>query len=155
MKWDKKHFFKMGHSQPLFLYSCLFLLNVEFVDKILPMMGFKPWISGVGSDWSTNWATTTARQLRNNSMEKALVASNTFCWQCFSVRPIWCTSTYSIDNNYKGRTCLILQTISLLVYKRAVVWLKWQRTGPLIHRIRVRIPLAAVHFFLFTLDHRL
>ena len=30
------------------------------VDKILPMTGFEPWISGVGSNHSTNWATTTA-----------------------------------------------------------------------------------------------
>ena len=27
-------------------------------DKILPMTGFEPWISSVGGDRSTNWATT-------------------------------------------------------------------------------------------------
>ena len=28
--------------------------------KSLPMTGFEPRTSGIGSDWSTNWATTTA-----------------------------------------------------------------------------------------------
>ena len=53
-----KIFLKMGHSRhsrPLFLYFCLIcILIVQLVDKILPMTGFKPWISGVGSDRSTN-----------------------------------------------------------------------------------------------------
>ena len=44
----------MGHSRPLFLYFQLFYLNVQLVDKILPMLGFEPLISGVGSDRSTN-----------------------------------------------------------------------------------------------------
>ena len=30
-------------------------------NKSLPMTGFKPWISGVQGDRSTNWATTTAQ----------------------------------------------------------------------------------------------
>ena len=34
-------FLKMGHSRPLFLYSCLFYLKVHLVDKILPMLGFE------------------------------------------------------------------------------------------------------------------
>ena len=52
----------MGHSRPLFLYCCLFcIFIVQLVDKILPMTGFKPRISGIGSDYSTNWATSTAR----------------------------------------------------------------------------------------------
>ena len=46
--------------RPLFLYFCLFFLNVQLVDKILMMLGFEPLISGVGKDHSTNWATTTA-----------------------------------------------------------------------------------------------
>ena len=29
------------------------------------MTGFKPWTSGIGSDRSTNWATTTANRLFN------------------------------------------------------------------------------------------
>ena len=56
-------FFKMGHSRPLFLYSLyfwLFYLNVQLVDKSLPMAEFEPRISGVGRDRSTSWATTTA-----------------------------------------------------------------------------------------------
>ena len=52
--------FKMGHFRPLFLYFRLFFLNAQLVDKILPMLGFKPRISGVGSDRSTYWANTTA-----------------------------------------------------------------------------------------------
>ena len=35
--------FKMGYSQPLFLYFLLFFNSiVQMVDKILPMTGFKP-----------------------------------------------------------------------------------------------------------------
>ena len=44
----------MGHSQALFLYFCLFYFNVQLVDKSLPMLGFEPRISAVGSDRSTN-----------------------------------------------------------------------------------------------------
>ena len=51
----------MGHSPPLF-YICLFnnwqWWNVLYNN--LSMTGFKLRISGVGSDHSTNWATTTA-----------------------------------------------------------------------------------------------
>ena len=36
---------------------------VQLIDKILQMTGFEPWISGVGSNRSTNWATTTALEL--------------------------------------------------------------------------------------------
>ena len=53
-------FLKMDHFRPLFLYFCLFSLNAQLVDKILPMLGFKLRISGVWSIRSTNWATTTA-----------------------------------------------------------------------------------------------
>ena len=49
----------MGHSRPLFLYFCLLAVIVQY--KILPMNGFEPRTSGVGSNCSTNWATTTAR----------------------------------------------------------------------------------------------
>ena len=53
----------MGHSQPLFLYFCLFYVNVQLINKILRMLGFEPQISGVRSDRSNNWATTTATTL--------------------------------------------------------------------------------------------
>ena len=56
-------FLRMGHSQPLFLCFCLFYFNAQLVDKILLMLGFEPRVSGVRSDRSTNWATTTARNL--------------------------------------------------------------------------------------------
>ena len=56
----------MGHSRPLFRYFRLFntqlTVNKCSMYKInLPMTGFKPRTSGIGSDHSTNWATTTAR----------------------------------------------------------------------------------------------
>ena len=49
-----KPFLKMGHSWRLFLYFCLFYLNVQLIDKILPMLGFEPRITGIGSDRTTN-----------------------------------------------------------------------------------------------------
>ena len=52
----------MGHSRSLFLYFCLFYLNVQLVDKNLPMLGFEPQISAKGNYHSTNWATTTAQE---------------------------------------------------------------------------------------------
>ena len=42
----------------IFVFSIQFTVNVQY--KFLPMTGFKPWTSGIGSDCSTNWATTTA-----------------------------------------------------------------------------------------------
>ena len=55
-------FWKMGHSWPLFL--CFVFSNVQVVDKVLPTSGhptsyLNPRISGVGSNRSTNWATTS------------------------------------------------------------------------------------------------
>ena len=47
-------FFKTGHSRHLFLYFRLFYINVQLVDKVLPMLGFELRISGVGSNSSTN-----------------------------------------------------------------------------------------------------
>ena len=65
------HFFqKMDHSRPLFLYFRLFKtvdsqqINVRY--KCLPMTGFEPQTSGVGSDRSTKWST-------NNHRPKSLV----------------------------------------------------------------------------------
>ena len=34
--------------------------NVQYVNKFLLLTGFEPWTSGIGSDCSTNRATTTA-----------------------------------------------------------------------------------------------
>ena len=54
----------MGHSWPLFLYFRLFNTvdskQVNVQNKSLPMTGFKPRTSGIRSNRSTNWATTTA-----------------------------------------------------------------------------------------------
>ena len=55
-------FKKMGHSRLLFLYFRLFQYTVDSkqmfnINKFLPMTGFKPQTSGIGSDRSTNWAT--------------------------------------------------------------------------------------------------
>ena len=58
-------FFQMGHTRPLFLYFFVFSIhswqktNVQYKYKFLPMTGFEPRTSGIGSDRSTNWATTT------------------------------------------------------------------------------------------------
>ena len=49
----------MDHSLPLFLYFRLFYI-VQLADKILLVFGLELQISGVGSESSTNWATTTA-----------------------------------------------------------------------------------------------
>ena len=53
-------FFKMGHPMPLFLYFRLsntqFIVNkcsIE-INKFLPMTGFEPQTSGIGSDRFTN-----------------------------------------------------------------------------------------------------
>ena len=56
-------FLKMGHSRPLFLYFSSFQYTVDKmfnINKLLPMTGFEPRISGIGSDRSTNWVTTTS-----------------------------------------------------------------------------------------------
>ena len=60
---------KMGYSDLFFFYFRLFnkvysrLTNV-LLYKNSPMTGFEPRISEVGSNHSTNWATTTAQQSR-------------------------------------------------------------------------------------------
>ena len=41
----------------IFVFSIQLTVNVEY--KFLPMTGFEPQTSGIGSDRSTNWATTT------------------------------------------------------------------------------------------------
>ena len=51
----------MGHSWPLFVLFSFFLHSWQHMFNInLSMIGFEPRTSGVGSNCSTNWATTTA-----------------------------------------------------------------------------------------------
>ena len=69
-----KVFLKMGHSWPLFLI--IVSSNVQLVDKIWPMPGFKLGISGVGSYRSTNWATTSVLFVDKGLTNQKLVVSN-------------------------------------------------------------------------------
>ena len=57
-------FFKSSAIPSLFFFifvSSIILLVYNLVEKILPMLGLKPRISCVGSNRSTNRATTTAQ----------------------------------------------------------------------------------------------
>ena len=47
-------FVKMGHSRPLFFFVFSIQLTVNVRYKFLPMTGFEPRTSGIGSDRSTN-----------------------------------------------------------------------------------------------------
>ena len=54
--------FLMGHSQPLLF---IFVFSIQLTENnvqynLLPMTGFELRTSGIGSNCSTNWATTTA-----------------------------------------------------------------------------------------------
>ena len=84
--WDntaKPFLKKMGHSRPLFLYFCLFnTVDSKCSIYFLPMTGFEPRISGIGSDCSTNWVTTTTL-----SMEFLLVELHVTQWQ--ANWPVW------------------------------------------------------------------
>ena len=57
---------KVGHFRPLFIYYCLFntlvnkQVNKQMFNKILLMTGVEPRASGIKSDCSTHWATTTS-----------------------------------------------------------------------------------------------
>ena len=67
----------MGQSRPLFLiffFSIQLTVNIQF--NFLLMTGFEPRTSGVGSDCSTNWATTTAQD----------VLSFYYIWHCIKKR---------------------------------------------------------------------
>ena len=56
-------FKKWTNSGLFFFYFHLFnTVDSKLVISSLPKTGFEPRTSGVGSDHSTNWATTTARQ---------------------------------------------------------------------------------------------
>ena len=62
----------------LFSFFIIFVFSiVQLVENILPMSGFEPQISGVGSNCSTKWATTTALSSRgrNNRPTPAIVPS--------------------------------------------------------------------------------
>ena len=76
----------MVHSGPLFLYVRLFnTVNVHF--KCLPMTGFKLLTPGIGSDHSTNWATTTALVIKFNTPS---ISSTHWCLQeCNQTKTIW------------------------------------------------------------------
>ena len=50
----------MGHSPPLFLFVFSIQKTVKCSIYFLPMTRFEPWTSWIGSDRSTNWATTIA-----------------------------------------------------------------------------------------------
>ena len=65
-------FLKMDHSEPLVFFIFVFS-NVQLVDKTSQMSGLEPRISGVGSDRSTNWATTTAQQNNIFNVVKSFV----------------------------------------------------------------------------------
>ena len=58
------YFLKMGLSRPLLLYFRIFnIVDSNWSIKFLPMTGFEPRTSGIKSDHSTNWATTTSQIL--------------------------------------------------------------------------------------------
>ena len=58
-------FLKNEPFPPSFFFIFVFLITVDSKCSIyfLPMTGFEPRTSGIGSDCSTNWATTTAPKL--------------------------------------------------------------------------------------------
>ena len=61
--WPHIFLKKMSHSRPYFLYFRLFntVESKQFSIRISPMTGFEPQTSGIRSNHSTNWATTTAQ----------------------------------------------------------------------------------------------
>ena len=62
-------FLKNGPFPASFFFIFVFSIHswqltiVQYINKFLPMTGFEPPTSGIGSDRSTNWATTTAIEL--------------------------------------------------------------------------------------------
>ena len=79
----------MGHSRPLFIYFRLFntVDNKQMLNKILPMTGVELQNSGIKSNRSTNWATTTSLQPSFISQYKRylLVSSCTYLICCCSL----------------------------------------------------------------------
>ena len=101
MRWGKverQKFLKRAIPGLFFLYFRLFntvdkQLNVRY--KSLPITGSEPRISGVGSNQSTNWATTTARR-----KAKFLVAIKNEFWLIFGLsflHPEWVHKTANPD----------------------------------------------------------
>ena len=76
----KSYFTKVGRSRPLFLNFFLFFLNVQFVDGNLPLLGFKPRISGVGSDRSTNCPSLKSYYCVLSSGTKVVAQLMTLWW---------------------------------------------------------------------------
>ena len=57
----RTYFFKMGHSRPLFIIFVFSIQLTVYVQyKFFLMSEYNPWTSGIRSNRSTNWATTTA-----------------------------------------------------------------------------------------------
>ena len=84
-----KGFFKWSIPGPfffIFVFSIQQLtVNVQF--KCLPMTGFKLLTPGIGSDHSTNWATTTALVIKFNTPS---ISSTHWCLQeCNQTKTIW------------------------------------------------------------------
>ena len=66
-------FLKYGPFPASFFFIFAFsILIVQLVDKILRLTGFEPRIAGVGSNRSTNWATTIAQPLTTTRTTKSL-----------------------------------------------------------------------------------
>ena len=58
---DDEEEVEVMHSRPSFsLFDSKQMFNI---NKFLPMTGFEPRTSGIGSNHSTNWATTTAQDI--------------------------------------------------------------------------------------------
>ena len=83
-------FKKMGHSRPHLLYFRLFntvdskQINVRF--KSLLVCGFELRTSGIGSNRSTNWATTTAR------INDSIYVNEIKWWMLFFLKNEFCSN---------------------------------------------------------------
>ena len=60
----------------IFVFSIQLTVNVRY--KFLPMTGFEPRTSGIGSNRSTNWATTTAHKENRQHGALAIIAKGLF-----------------------------------------------------------------------------
>ena len=84
-----------------FIFVFLVQLTVNVQYNFLPMTGFKLRISGIGSDRSTNWVTTTAQRT-----EKLL-----FCWH-------WHTTSHFMFVNYDSRVIILAISLSVRLCDR-------------------------------------
>ena len=81
-----KYFF-LNISYPGLLFFIFIFSTEQMVDKIFPMSAFEPRISGIVSDCSTNWATTTAHFfVKLDSTCKAVSYRDAFCRICDSIK---------------------------------------------------------------------